>query len=778
MPDASKGKVTNLDPQMAQLPKSSFYARMVDGVRYVVSGITPNTWFSPGQPVFPVTEDPTARGRRFDYPVGYNLQIQPRIESGTSFTELRNLADAHDLTRLCIETRKDQVARMPWSITMKDKKAKPDEKRIKAITKLLAMPDGVNPFRTWIRMALEEVLVIDALTIEPRKNALGELVRLDLVSGETIKPVLDADGRVPMPPNPAYQQVLHGVPTANFSTDDILYFVRNPRVHKVYGFSPVEQILLRVNTALRRDIKTLQHYTDGNVPAGIYLAPESWTADQIKLLNDYFNATLQGNTAAQNQVIFLAGGTGTQFIETKKVDLKDKFDEWLARVVCFAFSIPPGAFTSDVNRATAEEQGAAGIEEGLLPLLEFLEEMVNLVLAKWGGYDDIQFSFQKDGAIDNLADAQADEIRIRSGAKSIDEVREKNGDKPIGLGHGIITPTGFLALPTEENKRTGLYKEPEPLEPPDDEPKPPKPGKEAEAEEEENAPPVPTDKVQKKKKVAVKFQPDSYSPEVLASFRGTVAKFLADQAKRNAKRMVRVYETVQKADKDAVTAILEAVDLDAFVFLLDPATKALKSTAEKTAASNLLAIQNVLDPEDLDEVFGRVNEAAARYGRTRGAQLVGKKWVDGELVDNPNAKWAITEPTRDMLRSTVTDALDNGWTSQQLQQAIMQNEAFSASRAQMIARTELSRAASQGSRDAWKGAGLKVRKRNALSSAHEGPDECDECTAQGWLPFDEAFASGEQESPHHPRCACDIEYEVEADEDQEDIQPERLDGRA
>jgi hypothetical protein len=30
------------------------------------------------------------------------------------------------------------------------------------------------------------------------------------------------------------------------------------------------------------------------------------------------------------------------------------YDEWLARVICYAFSVPASAFISQVNRATSE----------------------------------------------------------------------------------------------------------------------------------------------------------------------------------------------------------------------------------------------------------------------------------------------------------------------------------------------------------------------------------------------------------------------------------------
>jgi len=41
---------------------------------------------------------------------------------------------------------------------------------------------------------------------------------------------------------------------------------RNLRAHKLYGFSPVEQITLTVNIALRREAATLGDYRAGSTP--------------------------------------------------------------------------------------------------------------------------------------------------------------------------------------------------------------------------------------------------------------------------------------------------------------------------------------------------------------------------------------------------------------------------------------------------------------------------------------------------------------------------------
>ncbi len=68
--------------------------------------------------------------------------------------------------------------------------------------------------------------------------------------------------------------MLHGVPAADFSADELLYPPRNVRAHKLYGMSPVEQIALTINIALRRDAATLAYYQAGSVPDAFATLPK------------------------------------------------------------------------------------------------------------------------------------------------------------------------------------------------------------------------------------------------------------------------------------------------------------------------------------------------------------------------------------------------------------------------------------------------------------------------------------------------------------------------
>ena len=244
-------------------------------------------WFGPLNPLSPIAP-PDIAGRRFDFPAGYNLNTRPRAYEPIGFHELRGFADAYDLLRLVIETRKDQMERQRWRIRPRHSPSHPSpasggglgrgrsgasldadtRARIAALEHFFHKPDGVTRWKTWLRALLEDMFVIDAATLFCQRTRSGQLFALHQLDGATIKRVIDDWGRTPQPfcdadgvtvfP-PAYQQVLKGMPAINYSARDIIYRPRNVRAHKVYGYSPVQQVLMTVNIALRRQLWTWSH---------------------------------------------------------------------------------------------------------------------------------------------------------------------------------------------------------------------------------------------------------------------------------------------------------------------------------------------------------------------------------------------------------------------------------------------------------------------------------------------------------------------------------------
>ena len=98
-----------------------------------------------------------------------------------------------------------------------------------------------------------------------------------------------------------------------------------------------------------------------------------------------------------------------KLIETRQPPLKDQYDEWLARIICYAFSVPVSPFVSQVNRATGETLRQQATQEGLVPLKAWVKNALDHVIQECMNEPGLEFVWVGDDAVDPLragADAQ------------------------------------------------------------------------------------------------------------------------------------------------------------------------------------------------------------------------------------------------------------------------------------------------------------------------------------------------------------------------------------
>lgn len=421
-----------------------------------------NQWFGPELPQ-PTSSPVGTAPRTQDYPVAYNINIQPRNLEAVSFDQLRMLADSFDLIRLCIETRKDQFAKMKWQFSVKRdpqesttklKARNASDKRLAELTAFFASPDKDHTWQEWTRMLLEELLVIDAPSIAPIADANGtlwtpgkQIFGLEIIDGSTVTRKIDINGRTPQPPDVAYQQIIKGIPSVDFTKDQLLYKPRNIRTHKFFGFSPVEQIMLTINIGLRREIHLLNYYTEGNIPEAIAQVPATWSSDQIQEFQEWFDGKLAGNSAMKRRITFVPESGTVQF--TRDPKLKDELDEWLARIICYAFSLSPQAFIKAMNRATAETSVEQAASEGLTPLLIWFEDLINQIVLKYFDYQDIEFKFLDEKDENPVEQATIAKTYVDAGLMNRNEVREKLGEEPFPGGERFTITTASGIVPVE-----------------------------------------------------------------------------------------------------------------------------------------------------------------------------------------------------------------------------------------------------------------------------------------------------------------------------------------
>jgi hypothetical protein len=118
---------------------------------------------------------------------------------------------------------------------------------------------------------------------------------------------------------------------------------------------------------------------------------------------------------------------GIKPYNTKEAALKDMYDEWLARIICFAFSISPQALVAQMNRATAEVAEETAKSSGLESTKNWLKGIMDRLIREVYGEPELEFSWVQKEAIKPEVQANIHSIYVNCGVMKPNEVREAIG---------------------------------------------------------------------------------------------------------------------------------------------------------------------------------------------------------------------------------------------------------------------------------------------------------------------------------------------------------------
>lgn len=455
--------------------------------------------FGPGIPLQPSPLDPVrsdtgrAEPRQWQYPVSWNIHIPGQDNRLVPWQILRDAADRIAIIRDCLRIRKNEIINLDWDITITQRaietaqRTNPSAKRIdleRDMRKRLGPqidrcvqfweePDRRNggDFPTWISKALEEHLVLDALAIYPRATLGGDLYGLEILDGTTVKPLLDHTGGRPLPPYPAYQQILYGFPRGEYTadTDDddglegyaadqLIYRVKEARTFTPYGYSAVEQSLEDADLWIKRMAWLKAEYTDGVMPSGWLKndGASGWTPDQLLGYEQDLNDVYAGMTKQRQRWRVLP--PGVEPVESRQVDerYKPDYDLHLLKLMVahFDMTIAELGFTEARGLGSAGyHEGQENIQErkGTRPTLVWLEAVLTAIARRhlampaelaftWMGLDDE----------DQAAAEDVNQKRFMSAAMTLNERRDDAGAPRYAFAEAdmpmIVTQRGVIFL--------------------------------------------------------------------------------------------------------------------------------------------------------------------------------------------------------------------------------------------------------------------------------------------------------------------------------------------
>ena len=407
------------------------------------------------------------RVRQYAFQPGANINWTPGSDAGAAgFWVLREVAETWDMLRIVIETVKDRLCEgelefrlVPESGESKEdlKNRTGEDKRIAQLKKFFKCPDGRHSWEVWLRMLIEDMLVLDAMVIYLERDNKGKVASLMPIDGACVNRMLTDQGVTPPPPSIAYQLVLYGQPVIDLTTDDMIYTMRNERTHKRYGYSPCEQMLTLIAIGLNKQTFDLKYFTDGNIPEALCFLDPTLPIDKVNEIQSWFDSVLSGNLSKRRRLTFLPGYGSARdssfkpnIVFTKEAVLKTPFDEWQFQAICYGMGTTPQAMLRMMNRATAKQSAESSEEEGLLPKRRTIINVINKIIQDVFGFEDIEADYQQSQEPDAEKEMTIKTGYTKAGVLTINEVRIDLGKDPLPYAEadepGVLTQNGFIPL--------------------------------------------------------------------------------------------------------------------------------------------------------------------------------------------------------------------------------------------------------------------------------------------------------------------------------------------
>jgi len=373
----------------------------------------------------------------------------------------------------CVTVIACDLAASPWEVHSRDGRGR-----------RVALPDdnlsyllNTRPNQDTTAQALRESLLIQALTfgdgyLEIVEDVAGRVVELQLLGSERVRSFRVGDGIVPivwaadqgLEPGSLVYRFQQQDGTMVFLRSDQVFHLRGPSANSLLGEGIVMRAAKAAALAHAAEQFALGYYARGTTPTGVLKFDGQYSKndeDRARLRADW-EQNQQGARNSHKPLILPKGwdwqSISNNAAESQVLQSRQHSVEDIARFFRVPGHLVGIVASSQGYGRNLEELNLSYVRNTLTPWVKRLEQEADfkLIPARAPRYTSINTGWLTLGTAKDRA--TADEIRLRSGVESVNEIREREGLEDIGpAGDLHLVPT-TLTLLEEEN----LTKSPEP----------------------------------------------------------------------------------------------------------------------------------------------------------------------------------------------------------------------------------------------------------------------------------------------------------------------------
>lgn len=353
----------------------------------------------------------------------------------------------------CVKTIMDEITALDWDILPKDTHEYEEvTEAIDSVKEFLMHPNkNRDSFQDILRPFIKDILEIDAgclvkvfdmgsydfNQLEPKSGSpllreKGQRNMLELYARDGASFLVETDK---FGFYKGWWQYSYQIPAHPmwFNRDEICYMKAHSRSMSPYGYAVTQAVMDIIKSLHYSNLYNKKFFEENSLPDGLLALEDTSDVDMKGMMSSWV-----AEFKAQPHKLGLINKKATwiPFNQTHRELEFLETQSWYYKLIISSFGLTPSelGMTEDVNRATSATQAEVSKRKAIRPIIKLIEDAINEHIIPEFGFEGIEFQFIIDDPTEKSQRLANYEKELTLGLRTINEVREEQGEKPVQWG--------------------------------------------------------------------------------------------------------------------------------------------------------------------------------------------------------------------------------------------------------------------------------------------------------------------------------------------------------